>query len=161
MWLHRANYNARHLGASDMRFSPKWAVGWWFVPIWNLWKPYQVVKEIWKTSVSPKNWKSQEVPLLLPRWWFIWIVSSALSRATTRRILDAWRTDDLNRKISADWLHLSSELADIALYAIVIIIIKKIYTLQMARYNESLVKAPPETNPEAKINTTPEDLTIP
>ena len=30
VWIHRANHNARQLGAADMRFTPGWAVGWYF-----------------------------------------------------------------------------------------------------------------------------------
>ncbi|HSG66518.1 MAG TPA: DUF4328 domain-containing protein, partial [Gammaproteobacteria bacterium] len=45
MWIHRANYNARQLGAAGLRFTPGWAVGWYFIPILNLWKPYQAMKE--------------------------------------------------------------------------------------------------------------------
>jgi hypothetical protein len=32
-WIYRANANARALGAKDMKFTPGWAVGWYFVPI--------------------------------------------------------------------------------------------------------------------------------
>ncbi len=32
-WIYRANYNARQLGAKDMRFTPGWSVGWYFVPV--------------------------------------------------------------------------------------------------------------------------------
>jgi hypothetical protein len=28
-WIHRANYNARQLGAKDMKFTPGWAIGWY------------------------------------------------------------------------------------------------------------------------------------
>src|SRR5437868_6687462 len=44
-WIHRANRNARALGAQGMRFTPGWAVGWYFIPIASLWKPYQAMKE--------------------------------------------------------------------------------------------------------------------
>ena len=32
-WIYRANANVRALGAKDMKFTPGWAVGWYFVPI--------------------------------------------------------------------------------------------------------------------------------
>ncbi len=32
MWIHRASKNLRPLGAAGQRFSPGWAIGWWFVP---------------------------------------------------------------------------------------------------------------------------------
>ena len=50
IWINRANKNSRALGAQNMQFTPGWCVGWWFIPIASLWKPYQAVREIWKTS---------------------------------------------------------------------------------------------------------------
>ena len=41
--LSRANRNARALGASGMEFSPGWCIGWFFVPIMTLYKPYKAV----------------------------------------------------------------------------------------------------------------------
>ena len=49
-WLNRASNNLATLGVAGQRFSPGWAVGWWFVPIFWLWRPYQVVKEVWQGS---------------------------------------------------------------------------------------------------------------
>jgi hypothetical protein len=36
VWIYRANQNARALGAEDMEFTPRWSVGWFFVPIASL-----------------------------------------------------------------------------------------------------------------------------
>ncbi len=30
-WIHRANYNARQLGAKEMEFSPGWSIGYYFI----------------------------------------------------------------------------------------------------------------------------------
>ena len=38
------------LGANNLKYTPKWAVGCFFVPFLNLVMPYQVVREIWKAS---------------------------------------------------------------------------------------------------------------
>ncbi|MDE0511474.1 MAG: DUF4328 domain-containing protein [Gammaproteobacteria bacterium] len=59
---------------SGIKFTPSWSVSWYFIPIANLWKPYQAIKEIWRTSVIPYNWSSQPVSSLLSWWWFSWIV---------------------------------------------------------------------------------------
>jgi hypothetical protein len=40
IFLRRANSNARALGAWSMRFTPGWVVGWFFVPIANLFMPW-------------------------------------------------------------------------------------------------------------------------
>ncbi len=50
LWVHRASKNLVSLGAHGQRFSPAWAVGWWFVPIMMLFRPYQVMAEIWRGS---------------------------------------------------------------------------------------------------------------
>src|SRR5260221_8716711 len=43
-WIVRANRNVRALGATDLLMTPGWVVGFFFIPIANLWKPYQAMK---------------------------------------------------------------------------------------------------------------------
>lgn len=50
MWEYRASKNLALLGANEQRFSPGWAMGWWFVPIFWVFRPYQVIKEIYLSS---------------------------------------------------------------------------------------------------------------
>lgn len=73
VWIHRANHNARALGATGLEMTPGWAVGWYFVPIAWFWKPYQAMKEIWQASASPKHWSRQGVSPLLGWWWGLWL----------------------------------------------------------------------------------------
>jgi hypothetical protein len=54
MWIHRVSKNLYPLGAVGQRFSPGWAVGWWFVPVMFFFRPYQVMGEIWRGS-SPDS----------------------------------------------------------------------------------------------------------
>ena len=53
MWNHRVSRNLRSLSARGQRFTPGWAVGWWFVPIMFYFHPYQVMAEIWRGSSTP------------------------------------------------------------------------------------------------------------
>lgn len=43
-WVYRSNVLAHALGASKMTYSPGWSVGWFFIPIVNLFKPYLAMK---------------------------------------------------------------------------------------------------------------------
>ncbi len=61
-WIYCANYNAHQLGATEMHFTPGWSIGWYFIPIANLWKPYQAMKEIWQVSANPHAWQTQLPP---------------------------------------------------------------------------------------------------
>ena len=67
-WIHRANYNARQLGAQKMKFTPGWSIGYYFVPILILWKPYQAMKEIWKASHNSIDWSSDKGGAILVLW---------------------------------------------------------------------------------------------
>ena len=80
MWLHRASRNLQSLGSYNQRFSPGWAVGWWFIPIMWFFRPYQVVAEVWRGS-NPNapldvDWKRGAVSALLGWWWGLWIVQN-------------------------------------------------------------------------------------
>ena len=50
IWLYRVHANLPALGAQNLKFTPLWAVGWWFIPIGHLFRPYQVLHEIWAGS---------------------------------------------------------------------------------------------------------------
>lgn len=75
VWIYRAATNVRMLGAQGLTVSPGWAVGWYFVPIANFWKPYQAMKEICQASAQPLQWRGSVVPKLLPAWWALWLLS--------------------------------------------------------------------------------------
>ena len=79
-WIFHVSRNLRSLGASGQRFSPGWAVGWWFIPFMFFFRPYQVMAEIWRGS-APRasggatfDWKTESVSALLAWWWASWIV---------------------------------------------------------------------------------------
>lgn len=93
VWLYRMSKNARHLGAVNLEFSPGWTVGWFFIPIACLFKPYYAVKELW-SSFDPCcadgiSWKGETAPGLIGYWWAFWIVSSWLSRVALKLTLKA------------------------------------------------------------------------
>jgi hypothetical protein len=72
VWTYRMNANIHALG-SNLRFTPGWAVGWYFVPIANLWKPYQVMRELWLVSNNPADWQTGRTSKLLSWWWTAWL----------------------------------------------------------------------------------------
>ena len=77
-WIYLANSNAHALGAEGMQFTPAWAIGWYFVPLANLWKPYQAMKEIWQASATGTDWREVKAPALLRWWWGFWLLSTSL-----------------------------------------------------------------------------------
>lgn len=130
-WIHRANFNVRQLGGFEMQFTPGWSIGWYFIPFANLWKPYQAMKEIWKASINPQDWKNQPVPSLLGWWWFFWIVSNMFENASFRMALKA---DQINELIAVNVVTQLSDVMEIPLSLTVLAMVKKIYEMQMSQY---------------------------
>lgn len=75
LWYYRNHRNLAALGASELRFTPGWAVVWWFIPILNLWKPYQVTVEVMKASdpavgrTDKETRKTMRRPPFVLAWW--------------------------------------------------------------------------------------------
>jgi len=127
MWIHLANRNARGLGAQGMTFTPGWSVGWYFIPVANLWKPYQAMKQIWQASANPGAWQSQKPPNLLSVWWTLWVISHFLSNTSLRLSL---RADTSAELIVAEVITLLSDIGDIALCLVAIQLVRGIIRLQ-------------------------------
>ena len=111
-WIHRAAANLGPLGASDQRFSPGWAVGWWFVPIAMLILPYRAMKEIWKGSYprsawqNTSSWRDAPASPLLGWWWVAWL-SGNVTSAVAVGLLDDGET--IGEFIRADWVFVAGD----------------------------------------------------
>jgi hypothetical protein len=75
VWTYRVNTNIHALGSNNLRFTPGWAVGWYFIPVANLWMPYQVMRELWLASNNPAGWQAKPTGKLLRWWWASWLAS--------------------------------------------------------------------------------------
>jgi len=82
-WIYRASANA-HALSDEMTISPGWAVGWYFVPVMNLFKPYQAMREIWLASHFRGNWHGEPRPGVVGLWWGLWIVVNIIDNVSTR-----------------------------------------------------------------------------
>ncbi|MFY9620206.1 MAG: DUF4328 domain-containing protein [Pyrinomonadaceae bacterium] len=81
MWLYRVSNNVVAFGA-PRQTSAGWAVGSFFVPIANLFIPYQAIREIWqKSDPTPTDAFSYVMspPGFFPAWWGFWLASNVTS----------------------------------------------------------------------------------
>lgn len=84
IWFYRANKNIHSFNAKDVS-SPRMAVIWWFIPIANLWKPYQIAQQIWKASdpqivlSNGTEWKKSPSSNIIKIWWLMAILSILIS----------------------------------------------------------------------------------
>lgn len=98
-WFRRAYYNL-HLKVNNLSHTEGWAAGSWFVPIINLFRPYQIMKELF-----------QETNLFLKRndiytyehfsvsslglWWTLWIIARFVGQFVFKYSLKAETIDEL------------------------------------------------------------------
>lgn len=86
IWLYRVYKNLTPLKASYTEYSPGWAVGYWFIPFVNLFRPYQVVQEVWRESdpdfEPDMNFFSANTGTnsLLIVWWLLFLASNVSQR---------------------------------------------------------------------------------
>ena len=131
-WIYRANANCHGFGVRNMEFSPGWSIGWYFVPIANLWKPYQAMKELWNVSQNPIDWKNGKGDPLIGWWWALWLISNVLGQIVIRTSM---RADSISSLKVSTTASIISGIIDIPLYIIAVSLITAIF-----RYQEKLVK---------------------
>jgi len=71
-WTYRLSRNGRAFGVTGLRTAPAWAVLFFFVPLLNLYRPYQTFREIWQASDPAQAagaWRKARPPALLGFWW--------------------------------------------------------------------------------------------
>lgn len=150
MWIHRASTNLPPLGVHDQRFSPRWAVGWWFVPIMWLFRPYQVMKEVWKGSypikglVAQAAWRDAPVSPLLGWWWAAWLLSAWVGNVGVQIFLRGQTTDEL---ITGDWLVVVSEVIGILAIVLVFVLVQQITSNQEEKYTAREAEEESKTGP--------------
>lgn len=130
-WTWRANANARGLGAVGMRFTPAWAVGWYCVPLANLVKPYDAMREIWQASAHPQGWSQQSEPLSLRWWWILLLLAVGTGGFVP---LLSMRARGIETVIDATWLMTLSDLAGLLSGGILVWIIAQVQRMQAAQF---------------------------
>ena len=75
IWKYGVSTSLRRMGVSGMAFSPHECIGWYFVPIAQLFKPYQVMKELWSAadSRSVDHWRDGRFGWV-NAWWAMFAV---------------------------------------------------------------------------------------
>jgi hypothetical protein len=86
VWTYRVAANLPSLKAPKQEFSPGWAVGYYFIPIMNLFKPYQALVEIWKGSDPGRYLRetlAEQSTAIVGWWWAAHILAAIASRVVT------------------------------------------------------------------------------
>ena len=95
VWTSRAYRNLFALSVTDLRFTPGWGAGAWFVPFLNLVRPKQIVDDMWRPPMaSPSGGRGAARPSMRAStpggrsWWrpCSWRRGSTLMNSTVATV---------------------------------------------------------------------------
>lgn len=136
-WVYYVHRNLRALQNESLEFTSGWAVGWFFVPIMHLYKPFQAVREIWRCS-DPETigegkpvWFQIRVPLV--RWWWGFHLTSLFAGYILQAFTGKLDTLETIRQAALVTMF-GILLLDIPYAGIKLNLVRKIYAMQYARF---------------------------
>lgn len=77
--------------------APRWAVGYWFIPLMNLYRPFQVVKALFAACAQEAGptVKPAAGEQLLSAWWAMFLISNAAGWALANSDMNMQSRDGL------------------------------------------------------------------
>lgn len=131
MWFRRAYCNLERSGRVNLKYAEGWAAGAWFVPFLNLWRPYEIMKEIWqKTQEATYGLVQYKSGAIIGWWWLIYITNNVVGNF---RIYAHTKTiDDL---INYTYLDIVKCLLGIVAAGMIIFIIRQTSVMEEKLYH--------------------------
>jgi hypothetical protein len=138
IWIYRAHKNLPALNAYHLKYTPGWAIGWYFIPI--LWwvYPYRVMREIWQASdprgdvLDVNAWQNAPVSPLVGGWWAFYVIASIVATAARVHVGGAEDFDDI---LTGSYLYLAYDIAFIITAILAIMLIFNIDRRQREKHN--------------------------
>lgn len=98
-WLNSCYaYSRQTIGASGFK-NEGWTASGWIVPVFNLFKPYQVINEIYKAGgngyAAADDWKKEEGSGALLGWWIFYAVTHFIGWMLTKQMLRSSMREDV------------------------------------------------------------------
>jgi hypothetical protein len=151
-WFYRAHANLHALGALNLKNSPGWAIGGWFVPFLCLVTPYQVMSEIWKGS-APRNYEDRAFSIACARgsplvglWWASFLIMAVAGRLPAR---NPGSPQGIDAAIAASWMVLFTCVVSVPAALVAIWLVRSIDRNQEKRH-QLVLRAEAETPPASE-----------
>jgi len=146
-WFKTAYHN---LGQkTDLRRTSGWAIGSWFIPLGNLFIPYEIMKELYVETREYLEGKNCEVIAPLKTryvgwWWALWITCSVVGYATAMPLII--ETKGIEKVILATQISMAFHIIRIPLCLITIKVIKDYARIEPLL--QQIDNQPPHAHPD-------------
>jgi hypothetical protein len=143
MWTSAHTKRLIALGVTNMRYAPKWSVWGFIIPIINLFRPYQVMSELWKASdvvpMPDDPWVKKATPVIVYVWFGILVLDNVIGRLASRTSFNT-----IEQVLQAAWLTALSDALGVATALIALRLVREID--ERLRVSEThLAEAPART----------------
>jgi hypothetical protein len=125
-WVLRINANAHEL-TDMMTMTPRWNVGWFFIPVATLWKPFEGIRQSYQASIDGEFPDAVEVPAIFRWWWGLWLITNWIGGVAFRLEMTGKSLGSLQM---ASWLNLISFAVDLPLTYCLIRVINEVNRAQ-------------------------------
>jgi hypothetical protein len=124
-WFRRAYYNLNI--RTICSYTDGWAAGAWFIPIILLFRPYQIMKEMWiKTSrlieLNTEKNEGSNSSIIVGVWWTLWIISSFVGNYVMRI---SFKAETIENYINSTIGDIAMSITGIPLAIVAVLMIKK------------------------------------
>ncbi|MDQ3571448.1 MAG: DUF4328 domain-containing protein [Actinomycetota bacterium] len=155
-WFHRAYANLRRLGVQHMRYKPGWAIGAWFIPIFNLFRPKQIANDIWRASatdatVGNQTWHERPAGTVVHWWWGLFLLAgfvvggagNVIATANNKPLdTRAQVNEALELERVGYTMDAAGSLISVAAAALAIIVVRKVSAMQTETIEEARADGP-------------------
>jgi hypothetical protein len=132
-WVWIATRNARNAGAR-VRHAPGWALGGWVVPILNLWRPKQMIDDLWRASMpgvaTGIDLRFVRKPVSITCWWAAYLIGTSLPAVAITKAMMAVlipNLDNINNglppSVAVDMARINETTAMYNLWAAVLMVV--------------------------------------
>lgn len=136
VWLYTAHHSAR-MDRSSLRHASGWAIGGWFVPVLNLWRPFQMVSDLRRGATADDE---APVPLVQGWWWGTYLASNLLAIVSAALYERAYGTPEADFAGYVD--HLATA-ASWERWSCAFTIVAAALAIKLVRDLTALVRTPP------------------
>jgi Domain of unknown function (DUF4328) len=146
-WLRLAYRNVDVLAPGFRRFRHGWAIGAWFVPFLNLWRPKQIVNDV-SRATAPSPSQDTGPPLLVNVWWAGWLVTSVVAQIAVRLALEQ---DTLEQLRTSDLWYIASDSLDAIVAVLAVLVVHRLSADLDAKAAASPAPAGPLPYPSTSV----------
>jgi len=164
IWTYRIVKNAHCLTYRPLRYSPGWAVGYYFIPILNLFRPFQALSDAHRVSKNPSDWVATSGSYLLGWWWAAHILSDIAGRISFRLSMATLKASEEAFIDASLTSNMCDTIVNLTIFPLnnllVLLIVWKLCSSQQAVHQQVVYSPPPPVETEMYAQQLSEDTWI-